>query len=50
VKWGTPQDWNISVVPDSGTRELSGISGKMKIIVEGGKHSYVFDHTLAEKE
>jgi len=47
---GTPQEWNISVVPDSGTGELSGISGKMKIIVEGGKHSYVFDYTLPEKE
>ncbi len=47
---GAPQDWSISVVPDSGTAELSGISGKMKIIVEGGKHSYVFDYTLAENE
>jgi len=50
MKRGTPQEWNISVVPDSGTGELSGISGKMKILVEGGKHSYVFDYTLAEKE
>jgi hypothetical protein len=47
---GAPQDWSISVVPDSGTAELSGISGKMKIIVEGGKHSYVFDYTLAGNE
>jgi hypothetical protein len=47
---GTPQDWNISVVPDSGTGELSGLSGKMKIIVEGGKHSYVFDYTLPGNE
>lgn len=30
----------MSIVPDSGTGDLSGISGKMKIIVEGGKHSY----------
>jgi len=50
MKRGTPQEWNISVVPDSGTGELSTISGTMKIIVEGGKHSYVFDYTLAEKE
>jgi hypothetical protein len=50
MKRGTPQSWDISVVPDSGTGELLGISGKMKIIVEGGKHSYVFDYTLAEKE
>jgi Protein of unknown function (DUF3224) len=46
MKRGVPQEWNISVVPDSGTGELSGISGKMKIIAEGGKHSYVFDYTL----
>ena len=50
MKRGTPQEWNISVVPDSGTGELSTISGRMKILVEGGKHSYVFDYTLAEKE
>jgi hypothetical protein len=50
MKRGTPQGWDISVVPDSGTGELSGISGKMKIIIEGGKHSYVFDYSLAEKE
>ena len=49
MKRGAPQEWNISVVPDSGTGELSTISGKMKIIVEAGKHSYVFDYTL-EKE
>jgi hypothetical protein len=46
---GTPQDWNISVVPDSGTGKLSGISGKMKIVAEGGKHSYIFDYTLPQK-
>jgi hypothetical protein len=36
----------ISVVPDSGTGELAGLSGTMKIIIEGGKHSYEFDYTL----
>jgi hypothetical protein len=50
MRRGTPQKWNISIVPDSGTGELSTLSGRMKIIVEGGKHSYVFDYTLAEKE
>lgn len=37
----------ITVVPDSGTGELKGISGKMTIIVAaGGKHSYDFEYTL----
>jgi Protein of unknown function (DUF3224) len=38
---------SITVVPDSGTGELAGLSGKMEIIMEGGKHSYVFEYTLA---
>ena len=37
---------NVTVVPDSGTDELTGISGKMKIIIEGGKHFYEFDYTF----
>src|ERR1700742_2412284 len=31
---------NVAVVPDSGTGELTGISGTMTIIIAGGKHSY----------
>jgi hypothetical protein len=38
---------SVTVVPDSGTDELTGISGKLNIIIaEGGKHSYEFDYTL----
>jgi hypothetical protein len=37
----------ITVVPDSGTGELAGLSGTMNIVIEGGKHSYEFDYTLA---
>jgi Protein of unknown function (DUF3224) len=38
---------NIAVVPDSGTGELKGLSGKMKINIAGdGKHSYDFEYTL----
>ncbi len=37
---------NVSVVPGSGTGELAGISGKMGIIIEGKKHSYVLDYSL----
>jgi hypothetical protein len=36
----------IEVVPDSGTDQLAGLSGKMEIKVENGKHSYEFDYTL----
>lgn len=37
----------INVVPDSGTGDLRGISGKMTIIIApGGKHSYDFEYEL----
>lgn len=39
---------SISVVPDSGTDELEGLSGSMVIEIENGKHSYVFDYQLPE--
>ena len=35
----------VTVVPDSGTEELTGLAGAMEIIIEGKKHSYVFDYT-----
>jgi hypothetical protein len=37
----------IVVVPDSGTGELEGLSGKMAIIIAGGKHSYDFEYSIA---
>lgn len=37
---------NIIVVPDSGSGELAGLSGTMKIIVADGRHSYEFDYAL----
>lgn len=40
---------NVTVVPDSGTDELAGITGSMTIIIEGGKHSYVFEYTFEGK-
>jgi len=36
----------VTVVPDSGTDELTGLAGKMTIIIADGKHSYEFEHTL----
>ena len=37
----------LEVVPDSGTRELSGLSGKMHISIDNGQHYYDFDYALA---
>ena len=43
---GTPE-LKIIVVPDSGTGELTGLTGTMNIVIaQGGKHSYEFDYTL----
>jgi hypothetical protein len=43
---GTPQ-LSITVVPDSGTGDLTGISGTMSIdIAADGTHSYTFDYSL----
>jgi hypothetical protein len=39
---------NIIVVPDSGSGELAGLTGTMKIIIADGKHSYEFDYTLGD--
>ncbi len=44
---GVPQ-LNIVVVPDTGAGELTGISGSMKIRIEGGKHFYDFEYTLPD--
>src|SRR5262245_1127385 len=38
---------DISVVRDSGTGELKGISGTMTIVIEGSRHSYELTYTLA---
>lgn len=36
----------LEVIPDSGTGELAGISGKMSIIIEDGQHRYEFEYEL----
>ena len=41
------QQQSVTVVPDSGTDELKGLSGKMTIIIANGKHSYDFDFEIA---
>jgi len=42
---GTPQ-LSVTVVPDSGTGELTGITGSMHIDIAAGKHAYTLDYAL----
>lgn len=45
---GAPQ-LSVTVVPDSGTGGLTGLSGSMNILIEaGGKHTYDFQYTLPD--
>ena len=37
----------VTIIPDSGTDELSGISGKMIIEIEQGTHNYRLEYELA---
>ena len=39
----------ITVVPDSGSGELVGLTGQMTIKIEGGKHYYEFQYSFAAK-
>ena len=48
MKRGEPQ-LSVTVVPDSGTGKLCGLSGSMHIRIEpGGKHFYDFDYQILE--
>jgi hypothetical protein len=38
----------LTVVPDSGTGELAGLSGSMAIDIAEGKHGYRFEYSLAK--
>lgn len=40
------QQLTINVVPDSGTGQLTGITGAMTIKIADGKHFYEFDYSL----
>jgi hypothetical protein len=41
------QQQSITVVPDSGTGELRGLSGQLVIRIEAGQHFYEFEYVLA---
>jgi hypothetical protein len=47
INRGTPQ-LSVTVVPDSATGQLVGLSGSMNIIITDGKHSYDFAYTLPD--
>jgi hypothetical protein len=48
MKRGGDFKLTISVVPDSGTGQLVGLTGTMAIVITDGKHSYEFDYALPE--
>jgi uncharacterized protein DUF3224 len=37
---------SVTVIPDTGTDQLTDLRGRMNIIIDGGKHSYEFDYEL----
>jgi hypothetical protein len=41
-------DLLVEIVPGSGTGQLAGLSGRIKIAIAGGKHSYEMDYALPE--
>lgn len=46
---GAPEQ-SITVVPDSGTGQLTGLTGKLTVIIDAGKHSYSFDYALPDSQ
>jgi hypothetical protein len=40
----------ITVVPDSGTGQLTGLTGTMMIKIADGKHSYDFEYMFPENQ
>lgn len=48
MRRGVPEDWSVSVVPDSGTDELTDLSGTMTITAKDGDHVYDLEYVLPE--
>jgi hypothetical protein len=40
------QSLSVTVIPDSGTEGLAGLTGSMDIKIEGGNHLYTFRYSL----
>jgi len=49
MRKGADFKMDITVVPDSGTDELAGLSGIFTIIFEGKNHLYEFHYTMEDK-
>jgi hypothetical protein len=41
---------SVTVVPDSGTDQLTGLTGSMNIIIANGAHSYEFTYSLPSNQ
>jgi hypothetical protein len=39
---------SVTIIPDSGTGALAGISGALNIIIENKQHSYTLDYSLGD--
>lgn len=46
---GTPK-LSVTVVPDTGTQQLEGLTGSLAIRIEGGKHYYDFTYEMPEAQ
>jgi hypothetical protein len=44
------KDLHITVLPDSGTGELEGITGTMSIEIDDGRHDYAFEYKLTSAD
>jgi len=42
------QQLSVTVVPDSGTGELAGLTGRMTIAITEGQHTYDFEYVISE--
>jgi hypothetical protein len=42
------QQLSITVVPDSGTDQLTGLGGEFLLTIVDGQHFYTFDYSLPE--
>ena len=45
---GVPGEWIVMVIPDSGTEELKGLTGKMTITITGKQHAYTLEYNLPD--
>ncbi len=49
IATGAGQTLTVTIAPDSGSDELQGITGEMKIIITDDKHFYELDYALANQ-